>query len=247
VGGDTPDESGEAVGRSYVCAGGWELRITERCLTEDLRLAPDATFAEATAHEIVVAFRNKRGLEAVGSGSIGPAAGDDTIRPLRYTHRHRGATWYDTEQRVAWLCGYGYHESGATDDAFQHFRELMDERRLLPTEAERAAVDDDRADRLAAALPAEAQTLLAKARASPLREIGGTLGSRGVGVVVVIDDAHELIYVAITGATKRETNAILNAFDANAEIDDWSFEYNLPTRDLNWEALEICRAIIYEI
>jgi len=29
------------------------------------------------------------------------------------------ATWWDAENKVVWLCGYGWHESGADDDGFQ--------------------------------------------------------------------------------------------------------------------------------
>jgi hypothetical protein len=50
------NQDDDALGRSYVCSAGWELRITERCLTEDFEMHVDTSFADAAAHDIVAAF-----------------------------------------------------------------------------------------------------------------------------------------------------------------------------------------------
>jgi hypothetical protein len=242
-----PDPQGDqAVGRAYLCPSGRELRITRRCLEEDLRMASDAAFADALAHEIVRAFRNRRRDRFDDTKTVGPAAGPRTLYRLAHRHRHRGATWYDEELNVVWLCAYGYHESGTSDDAFPYFRELIEAGRIMPTQADRDGVADDRAERLAAALPAEAQRLLEEARVQPDTEVRGTLGSAGVGVVVVVVETLEETHVAIIGTTsKKEIYAILAAFFPQAEVGEWSTETKLPTRELDWEALESCWYILH--
>jgi hypothetical protein len=144
-----------------------------------------------------------------------------------------------------WLCAYGYHESGAEDDAFPYFRNLMDAGRMLPTQADQDALERDRADRLAAALPAEAQRLLAEARAKPETEVSGTLGASDVGVVVVVVQTLEEIHVAISGATTKQIYAILAAFFPEASVGEWTVETRLPTRDLRADAFESCWSILH--
>jgi hypothetical protein len=51
---------------SYLCDG-YELRISQRCLIEDLGYRADTGFAEAVAREIVVAFRNQRKQVTIGT------------------------------------------------------------------------------------------------------------------------------------------------------------------------------------
>ena len=242
---DHSDRDDEAIGRSYVCRRGWELRITERCLTEDLGMPADTVFADAAAHEIVAAFQSRRRSRTDDTRTVGPAAGGNTIYRLGAGHRHRGATWYDEEHGVVWLCAYGYHESGAADDAFPYFRELMDAGRMLPTDADRDALESDRVDRLAAALPAEAQRLLAEARAAPETEVSGTLGAASVGVVVVVVQTLEEIHVAIAGGTRKQIFAILAAFFPEASVGEWTVEARLPTRDLRSETFESCWSILH--
>jgi hypothetical protein len=233
------DRENQGTSRSKLCAG-WELRITERCLVDDLGLAPDASYADALArHKIVDAFSKKRSERTDNGKTVGPAAGDNTLYRLGHGHRHRGATWYDQDGQVVWLCAYGRHESGADDDAFPYFDELMRTGTMMPTTADRDAAAEDRAARLAAALPRTAQQLLEEARANPGTEVRGTVGSTAIGVVVVVVEKLEETHVAIVGATgRKEIYAILAAFFADAEFGEWSPASNLPARDLDWEAFE---------
>ena len=84
------------------------------------------------------------------------------------------------------------------------------------------ALDADRAERLASVLPNEAQRLLAAACANPETEVSGTLGPSEVGVVVVIVETLEELFVAITGATRKQIYAILTAFFPEAEVGEWT-------------------------
>ena len=67
------------------------------------------------------------------SKTIGPEAGAETLHHLGSGDRHRGATGGTPKKKVVWLCGYGWHQSGADDDAFQLFKQLIEEGRIKPT------------------------------------------------------------------------------------------------------------------
>jgi len=76
-----------------------ELRITQRCLVEDLGYDAMSTFADASSHPIVRAFENQRSGNPIGTKTVGPAAGERTLYRIGYGHNHRGATWYDPPNR----------------------------------------------------------------------------------------------------------------------------------------------------
>jgi hypothetical protein len=240
----TGDENEGPLGRAFLC-GEWELRITVRCLGEDLGFAPGTSFAEALGHPIVRAFRNRRRVSTVDTKTIGPAAGDETIYRLAHGHRHRGATWYDEPNRVVWLCAYAYHESGAEDDAFPYFRELMSNGRLGPTDVDRGALDEDRAERLAQALPETAQQLLADARDHPDQEVRRTVGNFRMGVVIKVVETLEETFVAIVGTRSFAEIAVVLASFYRAEIGEWTPEARLPTRELDLAHFESCWSILH--
>jgi hypothetical protein len=113
--------------------------------------------------------------EPTGTETVGPAAGELTVYRIGYGPDHRGATWYDEAERVVWLCAYGLHRSGEDDEAFPHFHELISARTLLPTEADYAALFDDRGRGFTETLDEDAQQLLARARSNPGVEHVGLL------------------------------------------------------------------------
>lgn len=121
----------EAHARAFVTLE-HELRITQRCLVDDLGLSADSTFEDVQHHPIVKAFVAKRQTVPADGETIGPAAGVRTLYKLRGATRSRGATLFDADERVVWLCAYGYHESGSPDDAYRRFESLMREHRLEP-------------------------------------------------------------------------------------------------------------------
>lgn len=238
------DDAGAPYGRAFLCPR-WELRITERCLREDLDQAAETSFEEAAGHPIVGAFAKKR-LTSTGEGkTVGPAADADTLHHLGSGDRHRGATWWDDEHKVVWLCAYGYHESGAPDDAFQLFDRLIDGARIKPTQADFDALLDDRADRLANLLPESAAKLLEEARATPGEERQMRVGGLRLSIVVKVYETLEEVYVAVLGGTAREDKALRISLFTEAYFGEWSLVDRLPTRDLDDAEYEVCHHILH--
>ena len=239
---------GECHLRSFVCRAGHELRVTERCVVDDLGRGRDMDFATLLRHEIVKALRNQRHTVVHGTDTVGPAAGDDTFWVLRYSHHHRGATWFDTEENVVWLCAYARHRSGEPFDAFERFPQLIGEGLMRPTASDYEALRDDRAERFAAVVSFEAQDLLAAARAQPGVEERRVIGTtQPVGLVVHVVETLEETYVAVFGDTTglAQLQLLLAALYPDRELEEWRPEQRLPTRDLNLERGEFCLSIVH--
>ena len=130
---------------SLVCAAGHELRVTDRCLREDLSRSREATFEElAGRHGIVRAFSRERSGATAGVDTLGPRGGRRPLTVLRHTNDWRGVTWFDKETGVVWLCACAWHRSGQPDDAFPIFETLRDKDRIWPTEEDYEALLADR-------------------------------------------------------------------------------------------------------
>lgn len=123
---------GTAVEGAYICEK-WELRVTARCLDEDLNAAPDASFEAISGLEIVKAFVKGRSTQSTSSRQVSPLTCGRDVWRLAYGHDHRGATLHDPEGEVIWLVAYGRHRSGQKDDFFPKCKALDAEERLLPT------------------------------------------------------------------------------------------------------------------
>lgn len=147
---------------SCICAV-YELRITERCLVQDLELSADSTFEDALTHLIVQAFVEKRKDDPGSGKTVGPAAGNRTLHHLGRGHDHRGATWHDRRNGVVWLCGYGLHRSGGPDDAFQIFAKLIEEDEIRPKTADYRRLLSDRTGRLVELGPEQGETAVRRA------------------------------------------------------------------------------------
>lgn len=64
---------------AFLCSE-YELRITERCLTEDLGESNEGEFEElCDRHEIVRSFRERRRTDTGSGDTVGPDAGDRTL------------------------------------------------------------------------------------------------------------------------------------------------------------------------
>ncbi|HMI99015.1 MAG TPA: hypothetical protein VK488_04185 [Gaiellaceae bacterium] len=240
--------TGESHLRSFVCRAGHELRVTERCVVDDLGFDRETDFDILLRHEIVTALRNRRHTVVYGTATVGPAAGDDTLWVLRQTHDHRGATWFDAEQNVVWLCAYAHHRSGAPGDAFEHFPQLIEAGLMRPTAADYEALGDDRAERFAAVVGIEAQALLAAARAQPGVEERRVVGTtQPVGLVVHVVDTLEETYVAVFGDTTGPAQfaLLLAALYPDRTLEEWRWEERLPTRDLDLARGEFCLSIVH--
>lgn len=224
---------------SYLCDE-YELRITQRCLIEDLGRAADAPFSELLGQEIVRALVNRRCDGPVDTRRIEPLTSGREVYRLAYGHRHRGATWYDTGNDVVWLCAAAWHQSGAPDDAFPYFKDLDREGRLLPTEADYRSLFLDRDARFADAVIEDAQALLQRARENEGEEQRGVLGGKiGVGVVVDVVETLEETYVAIQvmNLERGWLEIVLGAFFPDAAMDRWEPVTRFPTRDLREDEL----------
>jgi len=229
---------------SCVCER-YELRITRRCLTSDLGFDATATFEDCRSHPIVRALEHQRSAEPAGTRTVGPTAGDRTVYRLGLGHDHRGATWYDPEENVIWLCAYGPHRSGEPDDAFPYFHELIEAGVLLPTEEDYAALFEDRDYRFAETVHDDAQRLLALARSTPgIEQLGKLGGEETTGVLVEVVDTLEETYVAfsIERMDSERLIVILAALYVDAEFSDWELAASLPTRPLR--QYEVCYRIL---
>lgn len=222
-----------------------ELRITRRCLADDLNFPPTVEFVDARSHPIVQAFESQRSTSRTGTRTVGPASGERTIYRLAYGHDHRGATWFDRHEQVVWLCAYGFHRSGEADDAFPYFHDLIRAGGILPTDDDYEALFRDRALRFAETLPQDAQALLAKARSNPGVEEVGLLGGRettsvAVEVVETMEETHVAFSLAQIGDYTTIV-LILTAFFPEATFNEWEQVLRFPTRPLSHD--EVCYRI----
>ena len=221
--------------RSLVCAAGHELRITSRCLRQDLGGALDATFDQLAArHPIVRAFRRERGAATVGPDTLGPAGGERPLTVLRHTNDWRGVTWHDTGAGVVWLCACGRHRSGEADDAFPIFTQLKDDGLIWPVGNDYEALAADRALQFGAFVVDDAPRLLAMARAEPETEQLLVIGLEPVAVVVHIVETLEETY-----------QILLVALYPERPFKDWRVENHLPTRSLDYARSEFCMSILH--
>jgi hypothetical protein len=183
---------------SYLCAD-WELRITLRCLGEDLGSAADLDFEKSLSRDVIVkAFKREHEFKADAAKEVSPLTCGETVWRLAHQHDHRGAVWYDEANAVMWLCAYREHTSGLPDDAFPYFKQLDADGRLLPDDEDYVALGEDEGYRFAESVPAEVQSVLARGRAQPDIEqravVGGTYE---VGLAVESAAPYESITIAI--------------------------------------------------
>lgn len=139
----------------------WALRITQRCLTEDLGQPPDAPAdpaATAGSHPLVRAFVQERGQTTHGPDPLKCAW--ETGAPVFTIHHgtSRGATWHHEALNVVWLLGIA--------DAHNYGRlcDLADDDRLMPTAADVEKVVADQAPTFARALVEDVPVLINLAR-----------------------------------------------------------------------------------
>lgn len=234
--------------RSFVCSLGHELRITGRCLSEDLGDSPEASFDElAKRHGIVKAFRRERSAATTGVDTLGPGGGVRPLTVLRHTHHWRGVTWFDQEAGVVWLCACARHRSGQSDDAFPHFSILRESDRIWPRDGDYEVLAADRGEQFAAFVVIEAPRLLAMARAAPDTEIVLVIGREPVTIVVQVVETLEETFVAVSGLhlTPQLFQLLLVALYPDRRFGDWRAVQRLPTRDLDRPRAELCYSIVH--
>jgi hypothetical protein len=215
---------------SYICAH-WELRVTDRCLDEDLG-RPGASFEDVLNTPIIKAFTSKRAERTEDTRQVNDVRCKVPIWVLARGDDHRGGTLFDAENKVVWLVATRLHRSGAPDDFFPYCVALDRRRRLLPSAADYEKLFDERAERFVYQMRVEAPLLLQKAAASPGTEVTGVLGGRfGVAVTLEVDDDIEVTTVAIkVGETPWEQlMLILAAIHADG---GWEPIDGMPHREL---------------
>ncbi|HEY5519559.1 MAG TPA: hypothetical protein VIK08_02795 [Candidatus Limnocylindrales bacterium] len=154
----------------------YELRITERCLTRDLGLVADTSFERALDRPIVTAFRAKRAANPGDGETVGPRAGDRTLYKLRGGGRHRGATLFDSVERVVWLCASGFHTSGEPDDAYRLFAVLIESKAIEPTSDDYRRLGRERARRYRDLVRPHSDALIRLAADRPGLAVAGLIG-----------------------------------------------------------------------
>lgn len=161
-----PSLSGSAAGGAYICDD-WELRITGRCLSEDLNADGNADFEDVVGLKIVRAFVRERRNRIEGGREVSPLQCGCKAFVVAHQHDLRGATIHDPHEEVVWLVAAGLHRSGQAGDFYPYCKELDAEERLLPTPEDVERLIRERDRRFVQAVALEAPGILATARAKP--------------------------------------------------------------------------------
>jgi hypothetical protein len=220
---------GETHRGSYFCRE-WELRVTYRCLQEDLGQAADTDFDDLLGIEIIKTFIKDRAERTGDMRQVNGLKCGQPVWVLARGNDHRAGTVFDPDHRVVWLVAYHKHRSGQADDFFPYCRSVDADERLLPDASDYTALFDDRAHRFAFHVRIEAPLILRAARLEG-KEQRVTLGGR-FGACVAVEVADEL--EAITVAFKVDTvpfayvPVILQAFKVGA----WDPATKMPSRPL---------------
>lgn len=222
---------GKTVGGSYICEK-WELRVTARCLSDDLNAASDADFEAVRGLEIVKAFIKGRERRSYGTREVTPLSCGRKVWVVAQGDDHRGATLHDREQEVIWLLAYGRHRSGTEGDFFPCCKELDAEHLLLPTEHdyERLLVERDR--RFVEAVRVEAPIILREARSADGEYRSNVGGRLGAGLCVELDgdlDATAMTVAFHANAIEYEQGVVLLAALCPGQ---WDLIGRMPSREL---------------
>jgi hypothetical protein len=216
----------------------YELRITRRCLTEDFGEPAGTPIADLLDQEIVKALIKDRATTATGGKTVGPAAGENTYYRLGYGDDHRGATWWDSANKVVWLCAYhGRHRSGEPDDASKElFPRLITDEQMKPTADDYERLFEERDEWFDDHVLPDAQELLAQARSEPGKEYRRTVGGQApVGCLFDVVSTLEETYIALfpLDLDFQQLLKILAAFFPDSRFEDWEPIEALPTRKLD--------------
>lgn len=221
---------------------GRRVRITIRCLTEDLgeQLPPADVDLGNHDHPLMDKLRRLAPTSPEGQKRILAIK-----TPMVYRVRHsdwRGATWVDREHGVVWLLGAARRRQGSSDDAFDHFEGLWKTGKLLPTEDDLARDQLEEAVRFINSIANEAPELVEEAWRNPGQEVGARLGGR-LDVLVFSDRSGgiEELWVAVSRRDAaggfiedRSMHIVFEVFGQAAGSDDWEERPDWPTGDLQW-------------
>lgn len=189
----------------------WDLRITARCLHDDLGLdsgAPARAEEHQGVHRMVRAFVERRGQSPIGQETF-RCGSEVTGRPLYTLHSgdDRGATWHqesvppgiETDYRlgIVWLLGVRP----------EHDYDGLCEVDLLPTVADYQAFIDDSAQTFARALVEQVPELLSLADRHKGRVVEGLLADT-VRVRLYRDPDEEAPLLTVAYSSRSQPNAM---------------------------------------
>ena len=217
---------------ALVCAS-WELRITQRCLVEDLGRRGEASFEDVAGEPIVQAFMRERRSKTTGTRNVEPLSHRREVSVIGQGHEHRGGTWFDRKHHVIWLVAYRRHRSGEQDDFYPWCKRLDEEDRLLPTEDDYQRLFDAQGDRFAKSLLIEIPLLLKQAAQSEA-EVSAVVGGQ-FGVAVAIETAEGLqsITMAFDVSTVEVYEYIPAILAATRPGAEWEDADAMPSRELS--------------
>lgn len=221
---------GQAHGGSFFCPD-WELRVTGRCLTEDLDQADDTPFDDLRQIEIVKSFVKDRYDRTINTRQVTPLTCGRNVWVLSRGNDHRGGTWFDKDEHLIWLLAYGLHRSGIADDFFPYCKSLDAADRLLPDAQDYERAFRDRDSRFAFAIRLEAPMLLKQARENPGEHrvmLGGQFGAC-LAIEVADELENTVIAFRMDSVVFDHVPLILAAFHAGAK---WDVAYEMPSRSL---------------
>ena len=231
---NSPQKSEESIGTAHLCEI-YELRITRRCLENDLEYFGEAPFEELEQHEIVKALVKRRSDGPTDTREVAPLSSGKRVYRLAYGDRHRGATWYDERYGVVWLLAYAQHEFEDRGDAFPYFKELDENRRLLPGPADYEELLRERDGRLGSEIGADVERLLRQSREAPGMEVVGVLGGavEVTIVVTVVESLGELhVAVQMMGVEREHFVLALAALFEGKDFDEIETAEMMPDRAL---------------
>jgi hypothetical protein len=227
-----PSLIGTAVAGAYICKD-WELRITARCLDEDLNAAPGSPFESVVGLEIVKAMISAHEENSFTARDVSPLTSGETIWVLTYGHDHRGGTFYDESQQVIWLVAYHRHRAHDPDDFFPYCTELDSRGCLLPTLADYERMFKDRDRRFADAVVHEAPMIIRDAERAEGEYRCTVGGELGVGLSIEIDDELEARAMTVAfDATEVETFEQGQLLLVALHPGPWELAGAMPSRDL---------------
>jgi len=215
----------------------YALRVTQRCLVDDLGEDATASFTEIRDREIVKAFIKDRATDPDGGKTVGSNAGDLTLRRVGYGDDHRGVTWWDREHGVVWLCAYhGKHRSGEADDSFRYFEQLLQAKQMYPTADDYEQLSDDEEAYFFDYAVEDAQVSLDFARQHQDEEIEVVIGRQvGTSLAVEVVETMEETYVVFSWEEVEHLDTplvLLKAFYPDSTWDDWDDKKPFPAREL---------------
>lgn len=229
-----PQTSRASAGTAHPCEA-YDLRITRRCLEDDLEYFGEVPFKDLARHEIIKALVKRRSDGPADTREITPLSCGKRVYRLAYGDRHRGATWYDEQHGVVWLLAYARHEFEDRGDAFPYFKELDAEGQLLPRPADYEALLRERDGRLQSEIDTDAKLILDEARENPGREVVGMLGGAvEVTVTVMVVESLGELYVAVQmeGLAKEHFVIALAALFEGRNFEEIETANELPDRAL---------------